>query len=493
MNRSVGSIVEALAYHAQERPDRLCIVDEQGENTYQSIWELTLKCVKGYEKYGIAKSDSVVVECTQDARFLVCAFACQLAGAIFVPIENKATKERTKEILEETKAGLFLYAGDACGDSRGVEITAFFEETAALVLDESSRKHRFGRAADISEILYTTGTTGKPRGIVLTNENNVAIAENIRFGVQMKADSVELIPLPLSHSHGLRTCYADILNGSTVVLVNGVMNVKRIFSFLDTYQVSALDLSPNAAKVLLKLSKGEFSKYAAQIDFVQIGTAMLDETLKDELCEVFCHSRLYNFYGSTESGRVCVLDFHAERGRAGCIGKPAKHAVFIVVDEDKQRIDSSKEHMGLLAIAGKMNMKRYMGSDELTREVLQNGYIYTNDVGYMDEDGYVYVLGRNDDVINYKGIKVVPEEIEAYVMKYKGVVDCACVAAKDDLCGTVPKVFVAVEDEKSFEGAALLKFLADYVEVNKMPKLIEVIDEIPRTSNGKLLRRKLRN
>ncbi len=496
----VHSIADALIQHAAEQPDKLCIVDEKREYTYGEIAQLAVKCAAALRVREIAKDDYIVVECKQDARFLICAFACQLSGVMFVPVENKAAAERTTEMLFETKAKLFLYENRIETAVSAESIETFFEaveqEDAVIAAAELARlcsTEGSGTVAeDACEVLYTTGTTGKPRGIILTNENNVAIAENVKYGTQMKEDSVELMPLPLSHSHGLRTCYADILNGSTIVIVNGVMNVRRIFELIERYHITALDLSPNAAKVLLKLSKGSFAKYAQQIDFIQIGTAMLDEALKEELCRTFPESRLYNFYGSTESGRVCVLDFNAERGKPGCIGRPAKHASFIVTDEERREIASNRENIGLIAIAGKMNMKGYMGLEELTREAMHDGYVYTNDAGYIDENGDVYVLGRNDDVINYKGIKIVPEDIEAWVLKFDGVRDCACVAVPDALCGQAPKVFVAVEDAGHFDTAELLIYLSEVLEANRLPKQAEVIDEIPRTSNGKILRRKLR-
>lgn len=488
-----NSIVEALVCHAEKKPRRICIVDDRGENTYEDIRELSIKCAEYMKMCGVKKGSCVVVECTQDSRFLICAFSCQLMGAIFVPVENKAIKERIDEILKETEAVLLLYDNNVTSHYNMMSVTDFFEGLSKLNTVQVVSDWNSENTEDVSEVLYTTGTTGKPRGIVLTNANNIAIAENIKYGTKMKDDSVELIPLPLSHSHGLRSCYADILNGSTIVLVSGVMNVKRIFELIARYKVSALDLSPNAAKILLKLSKGGLNGYASQIDFIQIGTAMLDENLKNELCNIFPNSRLYNFYGSTESGRVCVLDFNAERGKIGCIGSPARHAKCVITDEKRQIIRSSKENTGLLAISGKMNMKRYIGSEELTQEVMHNGYIYTNDIGYIDENGEIYVLGRIDDVINYKGIKIVPEEIETYVLKYNGVSDCACIGVEDELCGYIPKVFVVVKNKENFDASQLLKFLETYIESNKMPKLVEIIDEIPRTSNGKILRRKLRS
>ena len=137
-------------------------------------------------------------------------------------------------------------------------------------------------------------------------------------------------------------------------------------------------------------------------------------------------------------------------------------------------------------------MKGYLKAEELTKQTLQNGFVYTNDLGYIDEDGFVYVLGRMDDVINYNGIKIAPEEIESIVREYPEVTDCACVPVKDELGGEAPKVFVSVENKEDFDTSLLLKYLSERMEVNKLPRKAEVIDRIPRTSNGKILRRELK-
>ena len=403
------SIVSAVAAYVGSNPARLCVIDHMGEYTYQDIWESVKYTASYYKGIGLKKGTCVVVECTQDARFLVCSLACQLAGMIFVPIEHRCRPDRCRDIIEDVGAGLLVYESEYDISVEKISMTILLETNSRE--QESFDIEKIG-PDDVAEILYTTGTTGKPKGIVITNLNNVAVAENVVYGTEMPGDSVELIPLPLNHSHGLRSCYANFINGSTMILFEGVTRVKDIFKAIEDYRVTAMDLSPSAAKVLLKLSKGNFVKYREQIDFIQIGTAMLDEETKRGLHTVFSKSRLYNFYGSTESGRSCVLDFNKEQGKAGCIGTPSKHAEFLITDKNRKEMISSKENMGLIAVAGIMNMREYWHDRKATEEIMQDGYIYTNDLGYIDTDGSVYMLGRADDVINYKGIKISPEEIE---------------------------------------------------------------------------------
>ncbi|MBQ4175899.1 MAG: AMP-binding protein, partial [Lachnospiraceae bacterium] len=142
---------------------------------------------------------------------------------------------------------------------------------------------------------------------------------------------------------------------------------------------------------------------------------------------------------------------------------------------------------------GTMNMNGYWNEPELTQETIRNGYVVTADLSYMDTEGYVYVLGRRDDVINYKGIKISPEEIEEAALTCDLIKDCACVPLKDELAGQVPKLFVVIDPERAadYSEEALFEYLKTRIDDNRMPRKIEAIEEIPRTYNGKIQRKKL--
>ena len=138
-----------------------------------------------------------------------------------------------------------------------------------------------------------------------------------------------------------------------------------------------------------------------------------------------------------------------------------------------------------------MNMSGYINAPELTATVLSNGRIYTNDIGYLGSDGLVYMLGRSGEIINLGGFKINPVEIETAVQRYPGIADCACVPKEDELLGQVPKLFVVMESGQEVDLKDLSVFLRKYLEDYKVPKEIEIISSIPRTFNGKIVRRKL--
>ena len=431
-----------------------------------------------------------VMECNQRCEFVIAMLALQLAGVIAVPVERNAADSRVAEICEETGAVLFIGAKQRECVSQlpylDLEGAAGYagqgDDGAAL---------EFPDADAVAEILFSTGTTGKSKGIVLTHRNNVAIAQNIYHGCEAKPGNVEIIPVPLSHSHGLRTVYSNLAHGNAFVCCDGVLAVKVMFNLIEQYHVTAMDLVPSMLTIIFKLTKDRLGDYANQLDYVELGSAPLAEEDKEHLAAVLPTTRLYNFYGSTESGRSCVLDFAAMKDKPSCIGRPAVNATFIVVDEDRNPIDSSADNMGLLASSGPMVMKEYFKAPELTAQTMADGFVYTKDLGYIGQDGLIYMLGRADDVINFGGIKISPEEIEHEVAKSPIVKDCALIAKKDPISGQIPKLYIALEDGAQYEPKEFKTFLAGALDANKQPQSIEVIDEIPRTYNGKIKRKEL--
>lgn len=484
------SIIETVIRNCNKRPDVLAIAYMNQAYSYQELVNAVGQVAKWYDVEGMKAGEYLLVECTQDAAFVILDLACQLQGIIFVPLEKKATKERVADIYKETQARFII------GETDYSDIGSTYKTSEIMGgIDVSIKStYQYNQVTSVAEILFSTGTTGQPKGIVISNAANVAIAENISKGVEMKEGAVELIPLPLSHSHGLRTCYANFLNGSAVVIADGVMNVGLLFELMDRYDVNAIDISPTLAKILLKIAKKGLIERAERIDYIEIGTAVLEDDTKKKLMEIYKKSRLYNFYGSTEAGRSCVLDFN-EFDDTGCIGYPSQNATFYFTDDDRNFIESNKENPGLIAVSGSMMMDEYLNSEELTKQTLIDGIIYSNDLGYMDSEGRIYVLGRKDDIINYKGIKIAPEEIEHVAIKYEGVTDCACVPVADKICGQAPKLFISIEanGEKApnFEQKEFIAFLKENLEQSRIPTVVEVIDRIPRSSNGKLQRKKL--
>lgn len=479
------TIFDAVNEYAEVKAEQLALADKSTAYTYKQLNTRVLKVANALHKTGASQDDFVLVECTQDTRFIIVGLACEVLGCIFVPFEKAAMTERVEEIYQDCNARVIVSDTEYETVGRSISSHELLRENVEM------KRELYASNQNLCEVLFSTGTTGKPKGIMISHSANIAVAENIVFGTEMRDDNVEIVPLPLSHSHGLRTCYANLLNGSAVVIVDGIMNVALVFDLIKMYHVTSLDLTPTLAKLLLKVAKRGITEISNTIDYIELGTAVLEESLKDSLKELFPHTRLYNFYGSTEAGRCCVLDFNNEDYEK-CIGYPSKNAVIFIADAKGEPIESSADNLGLIAVKGNLLMDGYLNDPEETKKALRNGAVYTNDLGYIDELGRVYVKGRADDIINYKGIKIAPEEIETVAIRFEGVLDCACVPKEDKICGQVPKIFVKVSDD-TFDMVRYKVFLKENLDATRVPTSVEIIDSIPRTLNGKLQRKLLRD
>ena len=485
------SVVEAVFSYSETQPEKLCLADESRAVTYSQYKDEICRMASVLENMGVKKGDRIVIEASQTIEFLAAELAMQLIGAIFVPVERNCAWEKTARIVVSAEALLAITLKKP-EDTNGIR-----HLTMAELFDEASKsdalsQYTLPESDDVSELLFSTGTTGKEKGIVISHKNNIALAENVIHGVLLQEDNVELIPSPMNHSHGLRRYYGNMVKGASVVLCTGVMNVMGFFKLMDTYKVNSIDLVPTALTVLLRLSKGKFAEYKDVLRYIQFGSAPLADGDKITIRSLLPDTHLYNFYGSTESGCICIYDFNGGADKPHCIGKPAYNAKIVIVDDDRNEIESSENNTGLLASFGPMNTSGYWKDEEETKNVLFEGGIYSNDEAYYDEDGDIILLGRKGDVINVGGNKVSPDEIEDVAKKHPDVFDCGCIGIKDELKGNVPKLFVQVKKGVSFDSVSIRAHLAANLEPYKVPAIIVEIDEIPRSFNGKLLRKTLR-
>lgn len=483
------SIIEAVAATAVSTPDKFCIADVKNEYTYGEFYSKVCGAARKLLDMGIKKGDMVVIKNLQNCMHMVIHFAVQLIGAVSVPTEKVCADERVIEIASVTEAVLYIGDKEIEFDSRTKYVSV--KEFEGLESEQGDIK--FPEKDTLSTIMFTTGTTGKSKGIEITHANDIAIAENVMNGVGSSSDTVELIPMPLNHSFGLRRLYGDMLAKAAVCLMDGIVFIKRFYSMMDKYGVNALAIAPAALSIIFKLSGDKISEYKDKLEYVQLGSAPISESDKKHLCELLPNSRLYNFYGTSEAGVSCILNFNSPDDKKHCIGKPCVNATFKIVDENGAEIESSEENTGFIITGGAMCSRAYFKEPELTAETMRDGYIITNDVGYIDKDGFVFVFGRQDDVINSGGNKIAPDEVEEVAAKYDGVEDCACVPMPDPIAGQAPKLFVKAVSGTQLDKEGLYAYLTGSLEGYKVPKVIEEIDEIPRTYNGKLQRKKLIN
>ncbi|MCR5324435.1 MAG: acyl--CoA ligase [Lachnospiraceae bacterium] len=510
------SIVEALSIYAKERPDRVAVIADDEQITYAELWKEVQGFAEYLRKQGFPKGSRITVKAEHSIWFAVSCFGIHLSGNVHVPMEKTIGIEGIRNIAQQLDASLIIsnigagedgyFSAENGNDGDKVSENSTENETlkafpcisSGKVREIARENYREGLEFDFPtfdmtcDIMFTTGTTGKSKGVMESHRAVVAVSENVQYGADIPKDNIYLVPAPINHASALRKLYVSILTGTTVVLLDGFTDVKKFFAYIDKYHVTSILMPPAAVHMILLLAAKELGKYSDQLHHIHTGSAAFPETDKEKLCEILPHTRLYFAYGSSEAGCVSMYDYSANRGLISCVGKPNKNANIFIVNENHDPIKSSKTEQGLIAISGGMVMQGYFNEPELTAQVLKDGVVYTNDIGYIDDEGYVYMLGRQGDVINLGGLKIAPTEVENVVLRFPGISECACFASEDRMGRTLPKLNVVMKKGCELDSAGLKAHLQKHLEAFKIPKQIEVVEELPKTSNGKLDRKKLK-
>ena len=483
-------IEKHLQEHSYLIPDRRAIIVKDQIITYKELW----KMVTGFADYlandmKIKKGDHVVVKTMQTADFAVAYFATHLTSAVFVPLERSISDEKALEIIEETEAKVYIANAPLKIQNKEIDPVYINIKTVCEISCQNNVDDWIGdfpSLEDSADIMYTTGTTGRAKGVEVTHHVLLATAENYLTGMEWESDNCMAVPGPLNHVNPLRKLYTSILAGTTIVILNGLMSIKGFYDALDKYAVNSLCLPPASLRNLWNLSGEKLAEYENQINFVECSTSPLTESDRIKLRSQLPKSRLYNNYGLSECGAMVMYDFNKYPDQAkGCVGKAMKNSGVIIVDEQRHIIQSNSEHMGIIANRGSINMKGYWKHPELTEKVKQNGYIYTSDIGYFDSDGFLYVIGRTNDTINVGGLKVEPTDVEEAAMFYPNISECICVPVEDEITGHALKLFVSMKSGASFDENDMKIFLKSKLAVYQLPKYYEVIPSIPRNFVGK--------
>ncbi len=487
------TIIEYVKEYAETFPDKIAVIDHGRETTYLELFHLVL----GYRRYlikqGVKKSDVIVLKAGQNLEYVILYLSIHCAGAVVASLEKNTSNEMIIKVAGELQAR-YILSEEVCEDSdadfkfiQKGDVVAIAKEYSEEVDPE---RIVYPELDDSADILFTTGTTGASKGVELSHKALVATAENLIYGCGYKPDTVIIVPGPLNHANAIRKLFTTLVNGSTIYLLDGMLNIKNFYNALDYEKGTiACCLPPSAIRTLFQLTGDKLGEYSERIDFIESATSPLPEPDKIRLCRLLPTTRLYNNYGSSESASVCMYDYNANPGKVGCIGKAMPNSEVLIVDDEKNVIVSSAGHTGLIACKGDVNMKGYVNAPELTREVLQNGIVYTNDMGYIDDEGFVYIVGRQGDVINVGGLKVAPTEVEEAALAYDGVDDCICLGIDDEITGKALKLLVVMHDGIELDPRKLRLFLSSKLDAHKVPKFFEVVDHIKKTYNGKLDRK----
>ncbi len=428
-----------LQRNAELYPDKVAVVCGDQLCTYRQLAEM----VNERTAHLTVKGQLVPFRSSPSIDFLVTYFSIHRAGGICVPLE----KDLPGQQLEEYQK-------------------CFKDSTVP---------------PDTADVLFTTGTTGKSKGVMISHNAIIADAENLIDSQGYHAELTFIVNGPLNHIGSLSKIYPILLVGGTVRIVDGMKDLNAFFRAIEEAPSRvATFLVPASIRMLLTFSAGRLAACKDKIEFIETGAAPIALADMERLCESLPKSRLYNTYASTETGIIATYDYNNDECLAGCLGKPMCHSSLFITEK------------GNIACQGDTLMTGCFGDETLTASVLRDGTLYTADLGEIDPEGRLRLRGRDGDVINVGGYKVVPTEVEDAALSISSVKECVCIPFPHPVLGTVLKLLVVLHDGYPLDKRQLARALREKLEAYKVPMQYEQVDRVRRTFNGKIDRKAYR-
>ena len=483
------SLEEKVLEYGSIRPDRLAVGFKEESVTYGELKNRILHMAKYLDKQGIGKNNIVLLQAETRVDYVSAYLALHCIGAVVAPVDRKATWDTVEDIKKQLKTEYIIGTEKFLAKiGPGFSYEQMKQEKDIFEYHPSSYSSQ-----DMYDILFTTGTTGVAKGVVSTRASVLAAISNEIEGPEMTEDEILLIPIPLNHSFGIGKLRAVLYLGASVILQNGVSMVTELRNNIEQFKCNAMICVPSTLEIIERQAGEEIGKVLGGLHFIEAASAPFGVDLKKKMIQALPNVHILNRYGSTETPAAIYLDMKKAPDKLASIGKAIGNVGVKIVDENRQEIISSAQNIGKLVISGPMLMQGYYQAADMTETVLQDGWMYTRDMAYIDEDGYIFLMGRADDVINTGGKKFSPLEVEDILMKSGMFKECAIVGIEDPqkVLGNIP-VLAYVSEMETLDEKEINLYLRKHIEKYKIPVQSLRVKALPRNYMGKLDRNKIR-
>ncbi|MDQ0756592.1 long-chain fatty acid--CoA ligase [Arthrobacter sp. B3I4] len=500
------SVAAILAESARKSPDSVALIVGDDQVSYGELWNQTRAYAGALQARGIGPGDAVAVLIPNVPDFARVYYAILALGAVVVPVHALLKAREIEYVLQDSGAGLLICAapllteGAAGAAASGVDVLTvmapdgggFPRLEAEAAAAEPIRTYVPCQPSDTATILYTSGTTGKPKGALgshfaLVEQTSVLLTSVMDF----KAGDVLFGGLPLFHTFGQTVVLnAGLRAGVTVVLMprfsgEGALNL------LDRHQVTVFIGVPTMYVALLEAAKTTGVRPAA-LRYGISGGAALPLAVMDKFRDVY-GVEIHEGYGLTETSPVAAFNHVGTKPRPGTIGIPLWG---VDIEIARAEITDSIEllphgELGELVIRGHLLMKGYLNRPEATAEAIVDGWFRTGDLGTKDDDGYLTIVDRKKDMIIRNGYNVYPREVEEILLTHPDVVSAAVYGVPHDVHGQEIAAAIVLDAGATATETELIEFASSQLAAYKYPRVIRLLSELPLGPSGKILKRNL--
>ena len=476
-----------LARSAARLPNKSALVAQERRMTYGEIAGRAHGLARLLAQRGVSRGDRVVVLADATPESAIAFWAVLEANAIVSMVHPQTRSEKLAYILRDSGAKVLI----ADKPHAGIDTVVPGPDGWPIADDPPPRRCI---DVDLASIVYTSGSTGEPKGVMLTHRNMLTACASITSYIGNVEDDVILCVLPLSFDYGLYQMIMAFSVGARVVLERSFAYPATILSRVVSETITGFPGVPTLFAMLAEL-KSTRDYDLSSVRYVTNTAAALPPKHIGAIQQIFPRARVFSMYGLTECKRCTYLPPEDLARKPTSVGIAIPNTEVWVVDDDDRRVPPGV--VGQLVVRGATVMAGYWNKPEETAKKLRAGPIpgervlYTGDLCKMDEEGYVTFVGRMDDIIKSRGEKVAPKEIENALLAVDGVVEAAVVGVPDPILGEAPVAFVVLASGATLDERALRRACQERLEPFMVPKTIRIAPSLPRSGNGKIDKRAL--
>lgn len=453
-------LVSDILIRSVERfADNEAVSDPESSWSYDQLFSAASRVAVWLKFQGVHPGDRVILILPNSVQFVAAHFGIILAGAVSVPCDA-AVSETSLAKIRASCGPHFTLSAENIND--------------ALVAPAATVPIFQRQPTDIAALLYTTGTTGEPKGVILSHTNILTVLRNICQFVGYTPQDREVVVLPLSHSFGLGHVYCNLMSGGAVYTEPGLIRINRVLNKIESWQSTGFPGTPLGYGILLDRYREVFVQKCANLRFIVINSAPLPSLRASLLRELVPKTNLMVYYGLTEASRSTFISL------TDC-GPEYYTSVGQAMPGVNLRIASDGE----VLISGPTVTQGYWGDADQTARSLRDGWLHTGDIGRLDQNGFLFVTGRLKDLINVGGFKVNPEEVESVLLQHDAIVDVGVFGEN--------QVEAALVTTRAIDFAQLSRLCYSKLEPYKVPTRFHRVAAIPRSETGKVKRNALGN